>query len=226
MKIEAANRQNTKIKMAIQGCSGSGKTYSSLRIAKGLGKGSLQKVGVIDTENGSSNLYAHLGNFKVVKLDNPHNPENYIRAIHLLEKKGAEIIIIDSISHAWEALVSEHATLDGNSFTNWARITPRQNKFIAAILNSNCHIICTMRTKQDYVLNLVNGKHVPEKVGTKPIQRNGVDYEFTIVVNLDQNNTGRITKDRTGLFRGQKPSILTENVGAQLLFWAEADEEE
>ena len=218
MKLRKSNRRQAKIKMALQGPAGSGKTYSSLLIAKGLVNGNLEKVAVIDSEKGSSDLYANLGNYNVVVLDN-FSPETYMQAIELCEKEGMEVIIIDSITHAWEFLLDYHGSLSGNSFTNWNKITPRQRAFIDKILSSSAHIIATMRTKQDYVLNQKDGKYVPEKVGLKAVQRDGVEYEFTLILDLDIKHYASSSKDRTGLFMDKPEFKITSGVGKQICNW-------
>ena len=218
MNIRNAERKKAKIKLAIQGSSGSGKSLSSLLTAKGL-TGDLSKVIVIDTENGSADLYAHLGDYKVLPMQAPYTPEKYIKAIDICIKAGAECIIIDSISHAWDNLLGYHASLSGNSFTNWNKITPRHKAFIQKILEAPVHVIATMRTKQDYVLNQKDGKFIPEKVGLKAIQRDGVDYEFTIVFDLDIKHNCTCSKDRTGLFMDQPEFMITAETGIQILNW-------
>lgn len=152
LNIRPSTRKQAKIKLALQGCSGSGKTYSALLLAYGM-TSDWSKVAVIDSENGSADLYAHLGSYNVVSLGGNYAPEHYIEAIALCEKAGMEVIIVDSISQCWDYLLDFHANLQGNSFANWAKVTPRQNAFVQKILQSPAHIICTMRTKQDYVLN-------------------------------------------------------------------------
>jgi len=206
--------------MALQGPAGAGKTFSSLLIAEGLTSGDFSKVAVIDSENGSSNLYSDLGDYYVLSLEK-HNPEEYIKAIDLCEKEGIEVIIIDSITHAWEFLLDFHASLSGNSFTNWGKITPRQKAFIDKILNSTCHIIATMRTKQDYVLNQKDGKYIPEKVGLKAVQRDGVEYEFTVILDLDIKHFATCSKDRTGLFMDKPEFQITRGVGRKIKQWCE-----
>ena len=217
MQLRQSSRIQTKIKLALQGCSGSGKTMSSLLLAYGI-TNNWNKIAVIDTENSSADLYAHLGSYNVLSL-NEYTPEKYIEAISICKKAGMEVIIIDSISHCWDYLLDYHANLQGNSFTNWARVTPRQNAFIQKILSSPCHILATMRTKQDYVLNEKNGKYIPEKVGLKSIQRQDVDYEFTLVFDLDIKHNAVASKDRTGLFMGKPEFIITENTGKRILNW-------
>ena len=218
MNIRNAERKKAKIKLAIQGSSGSGKSLSSLLTAKGL-TGDLSKVIVIDTENGSADLYAHLGDYKVLPMQAPYTPEKYIKAIDICIKAGAECIIIDSISHAWDNLLGYHASLSGNSFTNWNKITPRHKAFIQKILEAPVHVIATMRTKQDYVLNQKDGKFIPEKVGLKAIQRDGVDYEFTIAFDLDIKHNYTCSKDRTGIFMDKPEFIITAETGIQILNW-------
>ncbi|WP_245580839.1 AAA family ATPase [Daejeonella oryzae] len=147
--------------MALQGPSGSGKTYSSLLLAYGITK-DWSKIAVIDSENHSAELYSSLGPYYVCPLTSPFTPEQYMDAIRLCEKSDIEVVIIDSVTHEWEHLLDYHANLPGNSFTAWAKVTPRHNAFIQAIMQSSCHVICTVRTKQDYILVEKNGKQVPE----------------------------------------------------------------
>lgn len=219
MILRKSQRKNVKIKMALQGSAGSGKTYSSLLLANGLVNGDFSKIAIIDTENGSADLYSHLGDYNVLTLTPPFTPENYIQAIDMCLKSGMEVIILDSISHVWDELLDFHSKLVGNSFTNWAKVTPRLNAFINKILQCNAHIIATMRTKQDYVLNQKDGKFVPEKVGLKAVQRDGVDYEFTLVFDIDIKNFATVSKDRTGLFMNQPEFKITHGTGRKILEW-------
>jgi len=218
MQLQTAQRKRAKIKMGLQGPSGSGKTYSALLIAYGLCN-DWSKIAVVDSENHSAELYAHLGAFNTLQLTAPFSPEKYIQAIELCEKSGMDTIILDSVTHEWEYLIDFHSSLQGNSFTNWGKITPRHNAFIQKILNSKCHIISTIRTKQDYVLNERNGKMVPEKVGLKSVQRDGLEYEFTLAFDLDMKNNAIASKDRTGLFFGQPEQRLSIETGKQINDW-------
>ena len=218
MHLQIAQRKRAKIKLGLQGPSGSGKTYSALLIARGL-TNDYSKVAVIDTENHSAELYSHLGAYNVLNLSAPFTPEKYIQAIEVCEKAGMEVIIIDSVTHEWENLLEYHSSLQGNSFTNWSKITPRHNAFIQRILQSPCHIISTIRTKQDYVLNEKNGRMAPEKVGLKSVQRDGLEYEFTLVFDLDMKNNAVASKDRTGLFFGKPEMKLSAERGRQILDW-------
>ncbi len=221
MQLKTAERKQAVIKLAIQGPSGSGKTYSSLLLAYGL-VGEWSKIAVIDTENNSSHLYSHLGNYNVLSLSEPFSPEHYIEALEVCEKEGMKAVIIDSISQEWEGsggIIETHSNMAGNSFTNWNRITPRHNGFIQKILQSPCHIICTIRSKQDYVLTDKNGKLVPEKVGLKGVARDGTDYEFTVVLDLDIRHQATASKDRTGLFTNPMPFTITAQTGQRIKIW-------
>lgn len=209
MEIQKAQRKQAVIKMGLQGPSGSGKTYSALLLAYGL-VGDWSKLVVIDSENHSADLYSHLGEYSVLTISAPFSPEKYIEAITLCEAAGMQAIIIDSISHEWEGqggVLDIHSDMGGNSFTNWSRVTPRHNAFVNKILQSPAHIISTIRSKQDYILSEKNGKFVPEKVGLKGVTRDGMDYEFTIVLDLDLKHNANSSKDRTGLFM-DKPQYI------------------
>lgn len=220
MQLQKAQRKQAKIKLALQGPSGSGKTMSALLLASGITDYS--KIAVIDTENHSADLYAHLGDYSVLQLSKPFTPERYVKAIEACEAAAMEVIIIDSVSHEWEGsggILNLHGNMAGNSFTNWAKITPRHNAFVQRMLESPCHIIATIRTKQDYVLAEKNGKQVPEKVGLKGITRDGMDYEFTIVFDIDIKHYASCSKDRTGLFMDKPENVITPGYGKRILNW-------
>ena len=218
MHLQTASRKKAKIKMGLQGPSGSGKTMGALLTAYGI-CGDWSKIAVVDTENHSADLYAHIGTYNVLSLSAPFTPEKYIQAIEVCQKAGMEVVILDSVTHEWENLIDYHSSLQGNSFTNWAKVTPRHNDFVQKILQSNCHVICTVRTKQEYVLNEKNGKMVPEKVGLKSVQRDGMEYELTLVFDLDMKNHATASKDRTGLFFGKPEHKLSVETGKLIREW-------
>jgi hypothetical protein len=224
MQLQKASRKKASIKMSLQGPSGSGKTYSSLLLAYGLCN-DWSKIAVIDSENHSSELYSHLGQYNVLQFSAPYTPEKYTQAIEACGQAGMQVIIIDSISHEWEFILEAHASLNGNSFQNWNKMGLRHKAFIQAILGSKAHIIATTRTKQDYVLNERNGKMVPEKVGLKAVQREGLDYEFTLVFDLNMKNSATASKDRTGLFFGKPEQKLTIETGKSIYNWCNAGAE-
>jgi hypothetical protein len=221
MELQKAQRRAAVIKMGLQGVSGSGKTYSALLLARGLVK-DWSKVAVIDSENHSADLYSHLGDYSVLTISAPFSPEKYIEAITFCETAGMEVIILDSISHEWEGaggIIDLHSNMVGNSFTNWSRVTPRHNAFVNKILQSPAHIIATIRSKQDYVLSERNGKMVPEKVGLKGVTRDGMDYELTIVFDIDQKHNALATKDRTSLYADKPQFVITEDTGQMIKEW-------
>jgi hypothetical protein len=224
MQLQKASRKKAPIKMSLQGPSGAGKTYSALLLSYGL-TNDWSKIAVIDSENHSSELYSHLGEYNVLQLSAPYTPEKYVQAIEACGQAGMQVIILDSISHEWEYILEAHASLPGNSFTNWQKIGLRHKAFIHAILGSKAHIIVTTRTKQDYVLNERNGKMVPEKVGLKAVQREGLDYEFTLVFDLNMKNSAVASKDRTGLFFGKPEQRLTIDVGKSIYNWCNSGSE-
>lgn len=221
MEFSKAARNRCKIKMALQGASGSGKTYSALLIAYGL-TGDWSKIAVIDSENGSAHLYSALGGYSVLNLIAPFTPEKYVEALKTGVEKGFECLIIDSLSAEWNGsggILDIHGNIPGNSFTAWNKVTPRHNAFIQYLLQSNVHVIATMRTKTDYVLQEKNGKQVPEKVGLKATQREDVEYEFTVVLEINQRHHATISKDRTGLFVNRPELALNAEVGKEIAEW-------
>ena len=220
-----AERRKAKLRLGLVGPAGSGKTYGALLIAMGLGG----KIALIDTENGSGDLYAHLGDYDVCTLDAPYTVQKYLTAIEEAEQAGYSVLIIDSLSHAW---AGEGGLLDqqgkiadsgrGNSYTAWRQVTPWHNKLVEAMLTSKCHIIATMRAKTEYVQEKNDkGKTEIRKVGMAPVQRDGMDYEFGVVFDLDVNHNATVSKDRTTLFDGQifRPSRKT---GEALRDWLES----
>lgn len=224
-QLRKATRKKAKIRLGISAVSGAGKTYSSLLIARGLA-GSWDKVAIIDTENGSADLYEGLGEYNVLPLLPPYSPERYVDAIKDCENAGMEVIIIDSISHEWEGkggILDISNSMTGNSFTNWATLTPRHQKFIDAILQSKCHVITTVRRKQDYDLSKdANGKTKVEKAGMKEITREGFEYELTVNLELDIKHNATSSKDRTGLFMDKPMFTPSIETGESLLKWCES----
>lgn len=172
LQLKKATRKQVKLKMGLSAVSGGGKTYSALLLAHGI-TDDWSKIAVIDTENQSASLYTHLGEFNTIDLSAPFSPERYIEAIKACENAGMEVIIIDSITHEWDGeggIIDISNQMVGNSFTNWAKLTPRHNAFINAILQSKCHVITCVRRKQDYEMTKdSNGKVKVEKAGLKEI---------------------------------------------------------
>jgi hypothetical protein len=200
MEFIKATKKRSKLRLAIDGPSGSGKTYTALTAAKTLGG----KIAVIDTERGSASLYSDKFNFDVLEL-HTFSPALYIDAIETAEKAGYDVIVIDSLSHAWEGeggaldMVDQAAkrSQSNNTYTAWKDVTPLQRKLVDAMLQSPCHIIATMRSKTEYILETNDkGRQVPKKVGMAPIQRQGMEYEFTLVCDMDLDHNCIVSKSR------------------------------
>ena len=217
-----AERKQARLRLAICGTSGSGKTYSALKIAEGLGG----KIAMIDTEHKSGELYANEFDYEVASLEPPFTPLRYIELINMAEQGGFNVLILDSLSHAWTGQGGVLEMHDNackaihNSFAAWREVTPHHNALVDAILGSSLHVITTMRTKTAYEIQQNDkGKHVPVKVGLAPVQREGMEYEFTTVMDISvDGHIVTASKDRTGLFDGKffKPDVST---GKMLQEW-------
>jgi hypothetical protein len=223
--FKPAERKKARLRLGLAGPAGSGKSYSALQIAFGLGG----RVAVIDSENGSADLYAHLGAYDVCTLEAPYTVEKYLSAIHEAEAAGYDTIIIDSLTHAWAGdggLLDQKGAIEkrtGNGWTAWRDVTPWHNKLVEAMLQSKCNIIATLRAKMEYVQqkNEKTGKTTIEKMGMGIIQREGMDYEFTVMFDIDQYHTASSTKDRTGMFNGLY-FTPDKAIGTKLRAWLEA----
>ena len=241
MKFTKATRKKARLRLALTGPSGSGKTLGALMIAKGLGG----KWAVLDTERGSASLYAQpvalrgggtfqSPDFDALELAPPFSPERFIEAIHAAEAAGYSGLLIDSATHEWSGsggcleINDELAKskFRGNSWSAWNETTPRNRDFIDAMLQSNMHIIATGRSKTETAQSEENGRKKVVKLGMKTEQRDGFEYEFTVVLDLTHDgHYATASKDRTGLFIGD-PKPISEDTGAALLAWLEEGETE
>lgn len=238
MELRKASRKKVKIRLGYSAVSGGGKTISALLTAYGL-TGDWSKIALIDSENESADLYANhvlpngvvIGEFNTLPISAPYTPERYIEAIKACEAvQGIEVIIIDSITHEWDGKggcleIIEDLTRKStskNSYTQWATVTPRHQAFIEAILQSRCHVITTVRRKQDYDMGKDNnGKMTVTKLGLKEQTRDGFEYELTANIELDTLHNATASKDRTGLFAGKPPFTPSIETGEMLLEWCE-----
>lgn len=223
MNLRKATRQKAKIRLGLSAVSGGGKTYSALLIAYGL-CGDWSKVALIDTENGSGDLYADLGPYNVLPLAPDYTPEKYIQAIKACEGAGMEVIIIDSITHEWDGKGGclEIVEKAGGRYQDWAKVTPRHQAFIDAIIGSSCHVITTVRRKQDYEMTKTqDGKVKVEKAGMKEVTREGFEYELTVNLEMDTRHNATASKDRTGLFIDRPAFVPTVDTGKLIRQWCE-----
>ena len=193
-----ATVRNRKFRAAIMGTAGSGKSLTSLILASTLGK----RIALIDTEHGSAEMYAGTFDFDTLSLTEYH-PQKYIDAIREAAKEGYEVVIIDSLSHAWsgkggalELVDQATARNKGSTFGAWRDVTPLQNKLVDAIIGCPAHLICTMRSKTEYQVESDNGKTRVRKLGLAPVQRDGLEYEFDFLAEMDADHRMIVTKSR------------------------------
>jgi len=226
MPFQKAIRKQKKARISLAGPSGSGKTYTALAIAGGLG----ERVAVIDTERGSASLYSDVFQFDTCELAY-FGVDEYIKAIGEAAQADYDVLVIDSLSHAW---VGTGGVLDAvnnaggkNTFTDgWGKVgTPAQNRLIDAILNAPIHVIVTMRTKTDYdVIEDERGRKVPTKVGLAAIQRDGIEYEFDISGRLGLDNRMHIEKARYVELQGKIIDKPGADLGKRILAWLNSGE--
>jgi hypothetical protein len=223
ISIRKARRSATKLRILLTSPSGGGKTFGALLLAKGLGG----RTVVIDTEEGSSDLYDELHEFDVIDLKPPFTPERYVEAISAAEAAGYEVIVVDSVTHCWSGkggcleLVDDiaKAQFRGNTWSAFSVITPRWRAFVDAILRSSAHIICTGRSKTETAQVEDHGKKKVAKLGMKLEARDGLEYEFTTVLDLvHDGHYATVSKDRTGIFSGD-PKPITVETGKRLAEW-------
>lgn len=220
VQFTKATKEKAKLRLAIFGPSGSGKTFTALRMASGIGG----KIAVIDTERGSASKYADRFNFDV--LDLPKNDiETYVAAIGAANAAGYDVLIIDSLTHAWQDLLQEvdriaKTRYKGNTWSAWSDGTPKQRALVDSLLNYSGHIIATMRSKTEWVTEAGNnGKSKPVRVGLAPEQGKGIEYEFDLLMEISVDHVAEIIKDRTGKFQDKIIDKPGEEFGKSLSEW-------
>ena len=230
--FQKATKEAAKLRLAISGPSGSGKTYTSLLIAQELGS----KIAYIDTEHGSASKYADLFTFDVINMSSPYHPDTFGQYIQMAEKHGYDVVIIDSLSHAWngtggllEIVDKEAEKLKRNGNFNkmaaWKEATPIHNRLIENIISCGIHIIATMRSKQEYIIEKnEKGKTVINKMGLAPIQRDGMEYEFDVWMEMTIENKGVISKSRCPELAGEVFKHPGKEVANTLVQWLDGAE--
>ncbi|GHU97948.1 hypothetical protein FACS189483_05240 [Spirochaetia bacterium] len=224
MAFVEAERTQLYLRCALFGPSGSGKTMTALRMAKGIAEKMGVRYAVIDTEARSASKYADRYKFVVDNLENK-TVDGYIKAMHEAYDAGYKVLVIDSLSHAWRELTDEvdritQASNSKNSFLSWAKVNPKQKRLVEAILHFPGHIIATMRSKTEWIVGEgKGGKTAPEKLGLAPEQGKGIEYEFDLLVELNQQHQAIVTKDRTGKFQDETIDKPGEEFGAALFDW-------
>lgn len=205
LQIKKATKTQSRGRIALVGPAGSGKTFTALKWARALA-GDSGRILCVDTERGSASKYSGedgIGDFDVIELES-HEPATYVEAMKLGAAEGYDVILVDSLSHAWsgrggalEQVDRAAARSKGNSYAAWRDVTPMHNALVDALLTSPAHVIVTMRAKTEYILETDSrGKQVPRKVGMAPVQRDGMEYEFDLCVDLDWDHVATVSKSR------------------------------
>lgn len=219
--FKKATKTDAKLRLALCGPAGSGKTYSSLAIATELGG----PIAYIDTEHGSASKYADLFSFDVIEPDQ-FDPRELIKTISAAIEAGYKVICIDSLSHYWMGKGGELELVDAsakkaqnNSFTAWKTVTPIHNELVDKIISAPIHIIVSMRTKTEWVIEQVGGKAVPRKIGLAPVMRDGIEFEFDVCGDMDQDNTLTVTKSRCPQLAGKVINHPGKEMARTLKAW-------
>jgi len=218
--FKKAVREQVWLKVLLSGASGSGKSYSALKLATGIAKKCGGEIAYIGTEGSRDKYYSNEFVYDLLQLEDPFTIDKYMQAIDMAVEGGYKILIIDSMSHEWKWLNDTHDKMPGNSFTNWGKLKPKHRLFMDKVLNSPIHIIATARGKDDWVLEDKNGKQVPKKVGMGQQQDKDIAYEYTVSLMIEQDtHIASADKDNTHLFDGRY-EVLSEKDGERLYDWA------
>ena len=240
MQVTDSVREKQKALVGFIGPSGAGKTVGAILTAYGMMREAYpdlseqevwKKIGVADTEHKRSMLYVdqqfsgvRIGSFKHINFEPPYTTERYLQALLMLKNAGVEVIVFDSLSHNWNGdggILEQHGNMSGNSFQNWNKMNKHVTDMIKALSSNDIHILATMRTKNEYVMELNDkGKQQPRKVGTKPVQKDDMEYEFMLNFSVDMDHIAVTTKDNTNLFEGDEIQ-LNEEVGRKLYRYLE-----
>ena len=209
--FQKATKQQIKARIGLAGPTGSGKTWTALEMATVLAEASDGRIAVVDTERRSASLYADRFDFDAMAMDPPYEPQRCADALRAAEANGYTVAVIDSLTHFWQG---EGGTLDivdavaqksygGNKYAGWAVGTPALRYLVDTILGVDLHVIVTMRSKMDYVEEVVNGRKTYVRVGMAPIMRDGIEYEFTVLGDVDLEHRIVINKTRCAELDGK-----------------------
>lgn len=220
MQFKKADKKASKLRCSIFGPSGSGKTYTSLRIANGFKNATNGKIAFIDSERGSASKYADRFDFDVLELDRK-TIADYLQGIKVASDNGYNILIIDSLSHAWQELIEDidrlaNVKYKGNTWRAWAEGTPKQRSLIDAIINYPGHVMATIRSKTEWEVG--EDKKV-RRVGLSPEQGKGIEYEFDMLLEITVDHYATVIKDRTGKYQDKIINMPDEKFGIELINW-------
>lgn len=232
VQFQRATKRAAKLRLSIAGPSGAGKTYTALTLATALVPGG--RVAVIDTEHGSASKYADLFEFDVLELAAPFHPDRFTEAIGAAASAGYDVAVVDSLSHAWNGsgglleIVDQIAARmkTSNTFAAWKDATPIHNRLVESMIAAPLHIVATMRSKQEYVIEEDNrGRKSPRKLGMAPVQRDGMEYEFDLFAEMDMQNRMLVQKSRCPELQGQVIEKPTGAVSDTLRAWLAGEPE-
>lgn len=232
--FQRATRKQSKLRLAIDGPAGAGKTFTALRIAHVLAAAEGGRVAVLNTESGAVQKYVGEApdgipwDFDVAQLDS-FSPTSYVEAINEAGRMGYAVLVVDSLSHAWDGVGGSLDQVDrnksDNKFTAWKDVTPQHRRMVEAILRAKPHVIVTLRQKMEYVLEEnERGKKVPRKVGMKPIQREGMEYEFDVYADMDVDHVLTVAKTRCSAVDGYAVAKPGRPFAETLLAWVQSGE--
>lgn len=218
--FQKATRKKVWLKVLLSGPSGSGKSYSALRLATGVARKCDSRIAYIGTEGSRDLYYSNEFDYDLIQLQEPFSIDKYVAAIDTAIKDGYKVLIVDSLSHEWKWLNETHDKMPGNSFQNWGKLKPQHNRFMEKVLFSPIHIIATARAKDEWVMEEKNGKQTPTKVGMGQQQDKDISYEYTVSLMIARDSHIASTdKDNTHIF-DSKYDVLTEEHGEKLYEWA------
>lgn len=201
--FQPASKQQAKARVAFSGASGSGKTFWALAWATILAEG--EPIAVIDTERGSASLYADTYKFDVLEMRPPYHPDRLVEALHGATQAGYRVVVVDSLTHFWsgqggvlEIVDQASSRFKGNTHAAWQVGTPIQQRMVDALLGFDGHLIATMRAKTEWVMEPDDrGKVTPRKVGLAPQQRSDIEFEFTMMLELEAStHRAHVAKSR------------------------------
>lgn len=216
-----AKKEQVWLKVLLSGASGSGKSYSALRVAKGIADKCGSRIAYIGTEGSRNKYYASSFDYDLLELEDPFTIDKYVEAIDMAIDAGYKVLIIDSLTHEWLWLNDTHDKMPGNSFQNWGKLKPKHREFMDKILTCPIHVVATSRSKDEWVLETDSkGKQIPRKVGLGSQQDKNITYEYTVSLVIEQDtHIAHADKDNTKIFDGRY-DVLTEKDGEALYVWA------
>ncbi|WP_063813557.1 ATP-binding protein [Nocardia anaemiae] len=231
-EFKPAVRRKSKARMALAGPSGSGKTYTALALASEWAQRDGGVVGMVDTEHGSASKYQGLNGWQWQTVEPERfSPVSLVEILGVAAGQGFTTLIIDSWSHYWMGQDGMLEQVDrrksgSNSFSGWKEANPDERRMVEAMLTFPGHLIVTMRTKTEYVVDEDGrGRSVPRKVGTRPVQREGLEFEFDIVADLDLRNNLHISKTRLPFLTNQVIPTPGAELANEIADWLDGGED-